>query len=128
MRCDHMQRPPEKVKHASLLSQLEFSTVTILMAKEIFGGMSGFVRNPDFGCGLIASWVMSSWRPTMTTVQEYRKFAEECLRWATEAETEEFKNAFIEMARDWTLAAMRLDGVVSAPLQVGRSGAQTPEP
>lgn len=61
----------------------------------------------------------------MTTAQEYRKFADECLRWATEAETEEFKDAFIQMARDWTLAAMRLDGV-SAPLQIGRSGAQHP--
>jgi hypothetical protein len=63
----------------------------------------------------------------MTTAQEYRKFADECLRWATEAETEEFKDAFIQMARDWTLAAMRLDGVF-APPQVGGSGAQTPEP
>jgi hypothetical protein len=45
----------------------------------------------------------------MATAQEYRKFAEECLRWADEAETEEFKDAFIQMARDWTLAAMRLE-------------------
>jgi hypothetical protein len=64
----------------------------------------------------------------MATAQEYRKFAEECLRWAEEAETEEFKDAFILMARDWTLAAMRLEGV-SAPPQVGRSGAPGgPEP
>jgi hypothetical protein len=63
----------------------------------------------------------------MTTAQEYRKFADECLRWADEAATEEFRNAFIQMARDWTLAALRLDGL-SVPPQVGRSGAQTPEP
>jgi hypothetical protein len=48
----------------------------------------------------------------MTTAQEYRKFAEECLLWATEAETEEFKDTFLQMARDWTLAAMRLEGVL----------------
>lgn len=60
----------------------------------------------------------------MTTAEEYRKFADECLRWATEAETEEFKDAFIQMARDWTLAAMRLEGVL-APPQVEGSDAQT---
>ena len=49
----------------------------------------------------------------MTTPQEYRKFADECLRWATEAETDEFKDAFIQMARDWTLVAMRLEGVLA---------------
>ena len=49
----------------------------------------------------------------MTIPQEYRKFADECLRWATEAETEEFRDAFIQMARDWTLAAMRLEGVLA---------------
>ena len=52
----------------------------------------------------------------MTTASEYRKFADECLRWATEAETEEFKTAFLQMARDWTLAAMRVEGVL-APKQ-----------
>jgi hypothetical protein len=51
----------------------------------------------------------------MTTAQEYRKFADECLRWADEAETEEFRNAFIQMARDWTLAALRLDGLSVPP-------------
>jgi len=54
----------------------------------------------------------------MATAQDYRKFAEECLRWATEAETEEFKDAFLQMARDWTLAAMRLEGVL-VPRQQG---------
>jgi hypothetical protein len=56
----------------------------------------------------------------MTTALEYRKFAEECLRWATEADTEEFKDAFIQMARDWTLAAMRLEGLSASPPPAGR--------
>jgi len=65
----------------------------------------------------------------MATAQEYRKFAEECLRWADEADTEEFKDAFIQMARDWTLAAMRLEAVAALPPppRVGRSGAPPPE-
>ena len=48
----------------------------------------------------------------MTTAQEYRKFAEECLRWAAEADTEEDRNSFLELARDWTLAALRVEGVL----------------
>jgi hypothetical protein len=56
----------------------------------------------------------------MAKAQEYRKFAEECLRWADEAETEEFKDAFIQMARDWTLAAMRLEAVAAPPPPASR--------
>ena len=53
----------------------------------------------------------------MATVSEYRQFANECLRWATEAETEEERNAFLQMARDWTLAALRLEGVPDSATQ-----------
>jgi hypothetical protein len=49
----------------------------------------------------------------MATVSEYRQFAAECLRWATEAETEDMRKAFLDMARDWTLAALRLEGVLT---------------
>jgi len=48
----------------------------------------------------------------MATVSEYKQYAKECLRWAAEAETEEYREAFLQMARDWTLAAMRLEGVL----------------
>ena len=48
----------------------------------------------------------------MATVSEYRQFAAECLRWATEAETEDMRKAFLDMARDWTLAAMRVEGTL----------------
>ena len=46
-----------------------------------------------------------------TTPKEYREFAAECLRWATEA-AEDDRQAFLDMARDWTLAAMRLEGTL----------------
>ena len=49
----------------------------------------------------------------MATVNEYRQFANECLRWAAEAETEDDRKAFLELARDWTLAALRLEGVLT---------------
>ena len=49
----------------------------------------------------------------MATVNEYRQLANECLRWAAEAETEDDRKAFLELARDWTLAALRLEGVLT---------------
>jgi hypothetical protein len=48
----------------------------------------------------------------MATVREYKQYAQECLRWAAEAKTEEDRKALLDLARDWTLAAMRLEGVI----------------
>jgi hypothetical protein len=48
----------------------------------------------------------------MTTAKEYREFANECLRWAAEVKAEDDRQAFLDMARDWTLAAMRLEGML----------------
>jgi hypothetical protein len=48
----------------------------------------------------------------MTTAQEYREFATECLRSATEVEAMDCQQAFLDMARDWTLVAMRLEGLL----------------
>ena len=48
----------------------------------------------------------------MATVSEYKQYAQECLRWAAEAKTEEDRQALLDLARDWTLAAMRLKGVI----------------
>ena len=48
----------------------------------------------------------------MTTAEEYRQYANECLRFADEAKTDDQRQAFLDMARDWTLAAMRLEGTL----------------
>ena len=45
----------------------------------------------------------------MAKVPEYRRFAAECLRWATEAELEEDQEALLEMAQDFSLAAIKLE-------------------
>ena len=60
----------------------------------------------------------------MTTASEFREYAKECLAWADEAETDSQRQSFLDMARDWTLAAMRLEGVL-APPQIEGSGPQT---
>jgi hypothetical protein len=50
----------------------------------------------------------------MTTADEYRQYANECLRFADEAETDDLRQSFLDMARDWTLAAMRIEGALHA--------------
>jgi hypothetical protein len=46
------------------------------------------------------------------TVKEYHEYAEECLRWAAQAKTEDQQKAFLEMAQAWTMAAMRVEGIL----------------
>jgi hypothetical protein len=64
---------------------------------------------------LIADSAPGVWNPPMATVSEYKQYAKECLRWATEADKEEDRKAFLDMARDWTLAAIRLEGAMPSP-------------
>jgi hypothetical protein len=61
-------------------------------------------------------------RAAMSSAKEYREFAAECLRWATEVESEDDRQAFLNMARDWTLVALRLEGTLVP------SGEQQPLP
>jgi hypothetical protein len=49
----------------------------------------------------------------MGTADEFREYARECLQWADEAETDDQRQSFISMAKDWILAALSLDGAPS---------------
>jgi hypothetical protein len=60
----------------------------------------------------------------MTTANEYREFSKECLKWADESETDDMRKSFLDMARDWTLAAMRLEGVL-LPEQAEQTSSDT---
>jgi hypothetical protein len=42
----------------------------------------------------------------MTTSREYRQFARRCTKWAAEAKTDDARNDFLNLAFDWTLAAL----------------------
>ena len=46
----------------------------------------------------------------MSTVDEYHKYARDCLRWAARARTEEQRRQFLTLAHDWTQAARGLEG------------------
>jgi hypothetical protein len=66
----------------------------------------------------------------MTTADEFREYAKECLQWADEAETGDQRQSFLDMARDWTLAALRLEGMLgqkdsSQPFEHIRQKTQT---
>jgi hypothetical protein len=42
----------------------------------------------------------------MVSAKEYRELAVEFYRWSDEAETEEVRDAYLRLARGWTLAAL----------------------
>jgi hypothetical protein len=58
----------------------------------------------------------------MSTVDEYHKYARDCLRWAARARTDEQRQRFLSLADDWTQAASGLEGmpVLNEPLKVTR--------
>jgi hypothetical protein len=45
----------------------------------------------------------------MSTVDEYHKYARDCLRWAARARTEEQRKQFLSLAHDWTQAALLIE-------------------
>ncbi len=46
----------------------------------------------------------------MTTAQDYRRYAEECLRWAREAKTDIERQQLLEIANTWIQAAAMENG------------------
>ena len=45
----------------------------------------------------------------METAAECHQYAEECVRWAARAKTEEQRKGFLEIARAWKEAALLLE-------------------
>jgi hypothetical protein len=50
----------------------------------------------------------------VTTAQEYRELADECLGWAKTAKTNQERDIFLQMARTWLEAATIAAGIVSS--------------
>ena len=61
----------------------------------------------------------------MATAEEYHGYAKECLQRADEAKSDDQRQCFLDMARDWTLAAMRLEGMILGRSE--RPSVATPE-
>jgi hypothetical protein len=58
----------------------------------------------------------------MATADEYHEYARECLIAAAKAETEDRRQQFIDIARTWTEAALRLQGFSR---EIARGGSRT---
>jgi len=47
----------------------------------------------------------------MKTAAEYRDMADECLKWAREARTDDVRASYLQLAQVWLDAASKLDGL-----------------
>jgi hypothetical protein len=57
----------------------------------------------------------------MSKVEEFRQYAEEATRWACRSKTEKERQAYIELARTWTQAALHSEhifGINDSPPEV----------
>jgi hypothetical protein len=49
----------------------------------------------------------------MKTAAEYRAMAEECIKWAGEAYTDEVRESYLQLARIWLDTASRMNGMAA---------------
>ena len=48
----------------------------------------------------------------MSKAEEFRQYAEEAVRWARKSKTEQEKQAFMDLVRTWTQAAVHSERIV----------------
>jgi hypothetical protein len=46
-----------------------------------------------------------------TAAEQYREYARECAQWAAEAQTDEARGIFLQMAQQWIEAALTIDRI-----------------
>jgi hypothetical protein len=61
----------------------------------------------------------------VTTAAEYREYARECMEDARNATTESVRQHFLELAKLWMTAALKLDGRVGENLTASRVNGPT---
>ena len=61
----------------------------------------------------------------MISAVEFREFGAECLEWAKTAQSDEERQLFLQMARNWLYAAANLEGRLTGPTT---SGGRRPSP
>ena len=47
----------------------------------------------------------------MKTAAEYRAMADECFKWAREAQTKEVRKSYLQLAQIWLNTASKIDGL-----------------
>jgi hypothetical protein len=63
----------------------------------------------------------------MSSVKEYRQYADECLGWAKQAKTDSERDIFLKMAEDWLRAATLL-GASATPFASSDAAPLAPVP
>ena len=65
----------------------------------------------------------------MITPQEYRRMAEECFGWARQAQTDEVRLCYVNLAQTWLEAAAWIEGVSRhcSPVASPLTGRPSPE-
>ncbi len=53
----------------------------------------------------------------MASANQYLQYADECLKWAKEAPSDEDREALIRLAQDWLLAATKAEPPTNIPLR-----------
>jgi hypothetical protein len=55
----------------------------------------------------------------MKTAAEYRAMADECFKWAREAQTKEVRQSYLQLAQIWRNTASKIDGLPATPTAPG---------
>jgi hypothetical protein len=63
----------------------------------------------------------------MTTSDEYQRFADECMGWARGAKSDAERKAFLDMARAWTQAAAKKNGIPIDVVPPDDGGTEAPQ-
>jgi hypothetical protein len=66
------------------------------------------------------------WECCVTTADEYQRYATECIAWAHKAKTDADRKAFLDMARAWTQAAAKMNGIPIDVVPPDDGGAEQP--
>lgn len=61
------------------------------------------------------AFAATAWSGSMKTAAEYRAMADECLKWAREARTNEVRASYLQLAQIWLNAASELDTPTRTP-------------
>jgi hypothetical protein len=68
--------------------------------------------NYRFGKGSFGYEVpMARWSRSMGRAEHYRALAKQCLQWAHEATSDDIRNSYLDLERQWLEAASKLDGL-----------------
>lgn len=72
--------------------------MAITVNSELELGKGLCIKSPEKYCGIEGC--------IMNTADEYWQYAHECTRWAVEAKNEKDRDAFLDMAKAWTMVAL----------------------